>query len=131
MFKIILLRYSQTVLGTHGVLLNQSGVPMCVTLEEPWRDNARMRSCIPAGSYRVTKYSGTRHKSCFLVHDVPDRTAILIHEGNTLKDTAGCILVAKQHAQWGLEKSMDAMIYLNKVLPFEFMMEVRNELAYR
>ena len=42
MLKLTLLRFSQTSLGTHGVLLNPSGVPLVCTLEEPWRDNARM-----------------------------------------------------------------------------------------
>lgn len=131
MLKLTLLRFSQTTLGTHGVLLSSSGVPMVCTLEEPWRDNARMVSCIPSGSYDVVKYSGTRHKDAFYVKDVPGRSDILIHEGNTLKDTAGCILVGKSYSQYGLDNSLEAMRYLNIVLPRNFILEVKNELAFR
>ena len=131
MLKLTLLRFSQTSLGTHGVLLNPSGVPLVCTLEEPWRDNARMASCIPSGEYSVSKYSGTRHKNAFYVHDVPDRSDILIHEGNTLKNTSGCILFGKSFSQWGLDKSLEAMLYLNVVLPRNFILEVKNELAFR
>lgn len=125
MLTLKLLRFATSRVGCHGVLIYDSGVPICATLEEPWRDNARNISCIPTGTYSVTKYSGTRHKNAFWVHDVQDRDAILIHEGNTVANTAGCILVGT-FAPHGLDNSREAMRRLNIVLPREFILEVKN-----
>ena len=124
--KLTLLRISETSLGTHGVLLYPSGVPMCVTLEEPWRDNQRMISCIPEGTYKVDTWNSPRHPNSWVIQNVPARSAILIHTGNTLKDTAGCILVGKSFEPFGIDKSKDAMVYLKKVLPRSFELEVKN-----
>jgi hypothetical protein len=62
------------------------------TLENPLREgNADSR--IPAGVYTCKPYSGTKFKNVYIVEGVPEREAILIHWGNTEKDTSGCILV--------------------------------------
>ena len=69
----------------------------CVTLELPDNGNQKNCSCIPSGEYKVTKIYSPKHGKCFEVHDVPERSAILIHKGNFAsgdkKDTRGCILV--------------------------------------
>lgn len=62
------------------------------TLENPKR-NSKEDSCIPAGNYQCSPFSGTKYKDVYEVKNVPDRTAILIHNGNVEKDTLGCILV--------------------------------------
>jgi hypothetical protein len=62
------------------------------TLENPQR-STKKDSRIPAGIYTCVPYSGTRYKNVYLVKDVPGRSAILFHWGNTEKDTAGCILL--------------------------------------
>lgn len=71
------------------------------TLEEPWRDNRRKVSCIPAGEYTCVPHNWDISKkykfSCvWRVEHVPNRDAILIHSGNTIKDIEGCILVGIQ-----------------------------------
>ena len=43
-----LVRVTTGMDGTFGVLI-KDGVPLCVTLELPWRDNERSISCIPEG----------------------------------------------------------------------------------
>jgi hypothetical protein len=79
-----------------GVL---SGLPYTVyTLEEAPRGNKTGISCIPAGTYACTPHgwelnSPVKKKQVWELKDVPDRTGILIHIGNTTKDTEGCILV--------------------------------------
>ena len=74
-----------------------NGERMCDTLENPWLDNQRNISCIPEGVYKVRlrlpRESGTREYIHLLVKDVPNRDWILLHRGNTAKDTSGCILV--------------------------------------
>lgn len=77
--------------ATRGVIL-AGGVPLCHTLELPWIDNRKNWSCIPPGVYRLTKASSPRFAKCFYVHDVPGRSGILIHPGNTVADIQGCIL---------------------------------------
>lgn len=82
---------------TLGVLL-VNGLPEFVTLELPWRNNIRELSCIPVGSYACKRRSASLMITAglgetFEVLDVPNRSDILIHVGNTVKDLRGCIAV--------------------------------------
>lgn len=67
------------------------------TLEEPWMHNKRGMSCIPTGEYICTPHDGAKFKNVWRLLDVKDRTAILIHAGNTTADIEGCILVGFDH----------------------------------
>lgn len=67
--------------------------PMFVTCEDVWRDNQRSISCIPKGTYKVVLHNSPKHGRCYHILDVPGRSEILIHAGNTHRDTEGCILV--------------------------------------
>lgn len=68
----------------------------CFTLELPWKDNRNDVSCIPAGSYRATKYwSPGKKQQVLLLHDVPGRSLVEIHSGNYTRQIEGCILVGK------------------------------------
>ena len=52
------------------------------------------KTAIPRGKYRVIMaYSNRFKKRLPLLLDVPQFTGILIHSGNTVQDTSGCILV--------------------------------------
>ena len=81
--------------GVLGVLICGHR-PVCLTLEEEWKENARGISCIPAGSYLCQKVTTPKHGETYQVLDVPGRSSILIHSGNTEEDTEGCILVGKE-----------------------------------
>jgi len=74
------------------------GMPEFVTLEEAWRNNERKVSCIPAGRYTVKRVLSPKFGATFEVCDVPERSHILFHAGNTHKDTLGCILLG---TTWG------------------------------
>ena len=69
--------------------LSINGEVFCDTLELPFLDNQKSISCIPAGSYdvrlRLARESATRDYLHLLVQDVPDRSYILFHIGNSAK----------------------------------------------
>jgi len=65
---------------------------LCYTLEPPWKDNKTSISCIPDGDYTCMWHNSPRFGWLYTVLDVPGRTNIHIHVGNTLEDTYGCIL---------------------------------------
>lgn len=88
---ILLTRICTSERGTFGVL-SVGGEPVCVTCEDPWKNNAKGESCIPKGKYRCLKYSSEKFPDVWEVTNVPGRSAILIHHGNTIRDTHGCIL---------------------------------------
>lgn len=90
-----LIRIANDNHGTYGVLLDGS-TPFAVTLERVWRDNAPNISCIPDGIYTCKRVNSPRFGETFEVTDVPGRSHILFHKGNTEDDTQGCILVGEQ-----------------------------------
>ena len=65
------------------------------TLENPKRATDK-DSRIPAGIYKCKPYSGTKYKDVYIVLDVPNRSAILLHAGNFERDTLGCILLGNK-----------------------------------
>lgn len=78
--------------------------PFCFVVEDGHRDiKVKHETRIPAGKYRVVpRYAGSfyqkykkqhGHKFVLHVQDVPGFEYILIHIGNTIKDTSGCLLV--------------------------------------
>lgn len=99
--KVEIYRHKFTVdkrqtLGTLCVLNDYETILYsCKTLELPWYENERRKSCIPTGTYRVDKYNSKRFGLCFRLREVPEREGILIHAGNTFKQTSGCILVGE------------------------------------
>ena len=96
-----LVRVAATDTATFGVLIDAAGVPFAVTLEHPWRDangdglGDTGQSRIPNGSYRCVRHHSVKHPNTFEVTNVPGRTGILFHTGNTTADTMGCILVGE------------------------------------
>ena len=74
------------------------------TLEPPWRDNERGRSCIPVGEYKCSRYPSKRFGKTFIVMNVPGRDGILFHVGNWEKDTSGCILL-------GIERTHKSLLW--------------------
>ncbi len=124
--KMILKREFEDLFGTHGVLLFDDETPTGVfTLEEPWKDNQREISCIPTGTYKLKEHDGTHFKDVWEVCNVPNRTAILIHAGNTIKDTRGCILVGLFRRKDGVGSSQDALAWLRLHMPSNASLQVR------
>jgi hypothetical protein len=101
--------------GTFGVFLVE-GKLLCFTLERPFLYNRKNESCIPPGTYHCTYHAG-ESKEGYLLHGVPNRSEIMIHVGNTLSDTAGCILLGRSLGMDGmLEDSQVAINLLERML---------------
>ena len=81
--------------GVFGVL-TVNGDPFCVTLEPPDKQNKPNKSCIPAGMYSIAQKISPSYGTTWWVKDVPGRSNIIFHPGNTLSDTLGCILLAQR-----------------------------------
>lgn len=75
------------------------------TLENPLRETDKDNR-IPAGTYICKPYSGTKYQDVYIVENVPNRSAILIHWGNTEKDTLGCILIGNKIGKIGIEPAI-------------------------
>ena len=106
--NILIVRDTFTEESTLGKLY-LNGEFICYTLENAWLDNKRNISCIPVGVYdvrvRLPRESATRDYLHLLVKDVPNRTYILFHRGNTAKDTLGCILTGMDRGENVIYKS--------------------------
>ena len=97
-----LIRVSRGATFTRGHIYI-AGAFICDSLEDKCRDFNREpkvmhQSAIPEGKYRVA-LSHSKHFNRVLPHilGVPYFSGILIHPGNTIFDTSGCILVGKSY----------------------------------
>ncbi len=113
--------------GTFGVLC-LGAIPICVTCEDPWNDNQTSISCIPKGVYQCDKYSSEKFKDVWELKDVPNRSSILIHNGNSIADTHGCILVGKAFGTLSgmpaVVQSRDALDMLRAEFPDSFVLSI-------
>lgn len=104
---IQVIRYRRTEESTQGIMF-LDGEFFCYTIEKPWKNNEKSVSCIPPDTYKLdfrrdvtpltSEYRG-RFKWFdyhLEVKDVPGRTGIYIHVGNSEKDVLGCLAVGKQ-----------------------------------
>lgn len=108
-------RFAVTMWGTLSYLVLPDGRTFA-TLEPPPKNNEPGRSCIPCGRYGMEyrqssvmqSIMGEKVKGAWFLVAVPHRASILIHPGNTLRDTHGCILLGRQHS---LIKGAPAVVY--------------------
>lgn len=83
--------------AVQGVLIYKNRAVM-LTLEDPWKSNQSMVSCIPSGSYLCKPHNTVKFPNTWALQDVPGRSSILLHAGNTEDDTHGCVLVGRRFA---------------------------------
>lgn len=128
MVNLSLFRGPSTDQGTPGILLRPDGFRIAYSLELPWRDNARCRSCIPPGQYSVRCVNTPKRGDVYLVERVPGRSSILIHSGNVAGDVSlglesdvlGCILLGQTR---GVRRGQMAVL-LSKPAVRAFMTEM-------
>jgi len=100
------------------------------TMELGWHQNVEDISCIPAGKYTARKFYSLKHKNCFLIMNVPDRTMIEIHAANFSKQLKGCVAVGTSFRDIDSDGEIDLLnsrIALNSLLkemPDDFPIEI-------
>ena len=123
--KLLLDRFASLAESTIGAL-SVDGRFVCFTLEDqaqPIKVAGETR--IPAGTYKLAlrtvgptheKYAKkfTDHRGMLILNGVPDFEYVLIHIGNTDRDSAGCILVgdgALAHGELSLSTQAYRRLY--------------------
>jgi len=92
--RIRVLRTIDNGKQTNGVLYVEKDNKIlfeCFTLELPWKDNQRRVSCIPEGTYKAIKHRSPKFGESVWIQNVPNRSEILIHPANYVRQLLGCI----------------------------------------
>jgi hypothetical protein len=79
---------SANLINTGDESFNQFGY----NIELPYRDNRINVSCILSGFYPFKKIIRPNGEEAIEIQNVLNRTNVLAHSGNYMKDTKGCIL---------------------------------------
>jgi len=69
------------------------------TLERPWLDNKVNESCIIPGKYKCTflkRSNSGRYRNVYYLNNIPGRSGILIHNGNLVAHSKGCIILGSK-----------------------------------
>ena len=117
--EIVLKRFDYGELDTVGVLKIPGGKFKLFTLERAWHDNKPFESCIPTGYYICRRVKSRRWHETFELNNVPGRTLIQFHPGNTYKDSSGCILLGEWFSRFGATRALlDSRDAFNRFMKF-------------
>ncbi len=127
MLKAKLFRYERKSTHTLGAFVIDGET--FYTIERPWLDNRRNVSCIPGGTYRVNflpRSGSGKYRNCYHLLNVTGRSGILIHNGNLVSHSRGCLILGSRPGMLGnapaVLSSRPALRRLNSVTgsePFE------------
>ena len=121
--KIVeLIRLEESEQGTIGVLKIDKEV-FCYTLEPADMLNKANVSCIPVQQYICERIQSSKFGDTFKITNVPGRSHVLFHSGNTSNDTLGCILLG---LTTGRLKGQRAVLNSGKTFSM-FMLTMLNE----
>ena len=133
MLKLKLIRKAANSLGTKGILEVPGLNTSLFTIENPWLDNKKTDSCIPTGTYICKPVNSPRFGKTIEVTDVPNRSHILFHAGNSPDDTDGCILLGLNGTagdrMWISNSKAAVIDFLNAVGREPFELEIVDELS--
>jgi hypothetical protein len=123
-----LVREASSDNGTLGEIFNPDGSHLCYTCELPWQNNSPDVSCIPLSTYTCIPHDSAAHPNVWELQNVPGRSAILIHNGNTEHDSLGCIVVGSQQGTLGglpaVLNSNNTLAMLGQTLPPTFTLTI-------
>ena len=97
---ILIRQYYKT--HTSGILIVDGEI--FYTLERPWLNNSRNTSCIPSGEYSVVflpRSASGKYRKVWHLLNVKNRSGILIHNGNLVVHTRGCLILGAKAGQLG------------------------------
>ncbi len=121
-------RYEKGPNGTLGTFWMDDAF-LCYTLEDPDNNNHPGDSCVPEGDYLCIPHNGQHWSNVWEISGVPGRSAILIHAGNTIKDTRGCVLVGRKvgtlQGKPAVLESRLALDELREKLPKSFQLTIK------
>jgi hypothetical protein len=92
--NVNLIRIESTEEHTAGVLIIDNNI-ICSTLELPYRNNEQGISCIPYGNYVCELKNSYKFGLVYQIMNVPNRSDILFHVGNSVNDISGCVLLGR------------------------------------
>lgn len=129
--RLTLIRFASTPTSTIGSLFVDLKF-QCFTLEDSFQvEKIPGKTRIPSGQYSIVPrgYGGHSklykkkfgHPFVFEITGIPNFTDVLIHIGNTVKDTEGCILVGKTYynvspEEYAIGRSTEAYLELFELL---------------
>ncbi|MDR2609186.1 MAG: DUF5675 family protein [Rickettsiales bacterium] len=93
-------RSPNSILGEFTVYLNDKKAFECWCLENAFR-------AIPEGQWDIVNTYSPRFDREMFEINVPDRTGIRIHAGNTYADSSGCILLGESY----IDRKTDYFIF--------------------
>lgn len=117
-----IIRLEESDQGTFGVLKIDKAV-FCVTLEQNDEENRANESSIPAQQYICRRIDSPKYGETFEILNVPGRSDILIHSGNFINNTKGCVLLGTSYGQIYGQR---AVISSDKAF-YRFMEELKDE----
>ena len=114
---IYLTRLRQGAGQTEGFLTiwNNGFLHSFHTIELPWNDNRQNVSCIPAGNYDWRKWKSPTKGKVIEILNVPERSKILIHVANFVRELRGCIAPGMKAIDIDADGQMD-VAYSRKAL---------------
>lgn len=104
------LKLQREIVNEHRTIgsLYVDGDYYCDTLEPPI--SRESHPAVPAGTYEVRMFPSQKFRALRpILIGVKGRSEILIHEGNYVRQTLGCILVGVQDGKGNLIHSMDKL----------------------
>lgn len=121
--QVTLYRTKSDQYGTHGHIENSIGDVLCFTIE---RNDDRLCA---EGSFNCEPHIKSNNgQKCWILDDVPGRTGILIHTGNTEEDSEGCIIIGLNPTGEGVSESQAALQKLQSTLPSNFTLKITSTL---
>ncbi|MDQ7918269.1 DUF5675 family protein [Mesonia sp. MT50] len=114
--------------GCNGILLLK-GKKICHSIELPWRQNLKSRSCVPEGTYGLQLRFSPRFKWHLQLLEVPERALILIHPANDAqRELRGCIAPVKRLS--GPGRGLDSRIAFQQLKQLVYPVLQRREAVH-
>jgi len=128
--KGILKRIESNKIQTTGILtiIDEVGkvVFKCKTLELPWLDNHKSKSCIVKDTYSVKQKTSKKYGKHFHITEVEDRTNISITSGDLNTKIKGDVLIGDSFKDdvLNVEDSKKTLDKLLEILPNEWQLHI-------